>query len=504
MNYQNNSCSRLLDKRKQPVWLEMKTPPALLACAVALVLAGCGSLAPADHSAHVDVGAAWKTQAAPEGWIDADARRAWQAGQWWTLFGDATLDALMPRVELDNANLAAAVAAVQQAQALLRQTEAGYAPTLGANVSTSRSGRPAQGSASLRLNGSWAPDLWGELADSVRAQGANVQASQANLAAARLSAQSSLAQAYFTLREADAERQLLDDIITGYERAATINRNRYQAGIAAHTDLQQAESTLANARASRAALQASRDTAEHAMALLLGVPPSAFNLSAAPWVTAVPAIPAALPSDLLLRRPDIASAERAVAAANARIGVARAAYFPSLNLSAGLGGNGADLAKLVSAPTLAWSLGLALAQTLFDGGARDAAVEQARAAHLAASAGYRQKVLGALGEVEDQLTSLGSLVERLQQTRLAADAARGAETRIMNRYQAGLAAYTEVVTAQASSLSAQRAVMQLQLQRQQGAIGLIQALGGGWVAPWLAPDAVPSANADASAAPPEK
>jgi NodT family efflux transporter outer membrane factor (OMF) lipoprotein len=335
------------------------------------------------------------------------------------------------------------------------------------------------------VSGSWAPDLWGNLADSVRAQAANVQASQADLAAAQLSAQGSFAKAYFSLREADAELALLDEIVEGYERAEQIVRNRFDAGIVARTDLLQAQSTLANTRASRAQLAASRDASEHALALLLGLPPAGFRVAPEPaWSPVVPRVPLSLPADLLLRRPDIASAERSVAADNARIGVARGAYFPNIKLSAEAGRAAAGLSQLVSAPVLAWSLGLSAALTLFDGGVRDAKVAQAWAQHDAAVASYRQAVLTAMGQVEDGLTQLAALATQIEQTRIAADAAQGAAERIMNSYRAGLSAYTEVVTAQASALGAQRSLLQLQMQRQQAALSLIQALGGGWEAPW--------------------
>ncbi|MEZ5606227.1 MAG: efflux transporter outer membrane subunit [Burkholderiaceae bacterium] len=458
-------------------------PP--LALAVCLLLGACAAPAP-DAAPCVPLSTAWKS-APPPGWIStADAPAAWQEGRWWALFADPQLDSLMQGVEVGNQNLAQAVASVAQAQALLRQAEAQLGPMLGAQLSAQRSGQPAAGSATLGLTASWAPDLWGRLADSVRAQGARVQASQADLAAARLAAQGSLASAYFRVREADVELQLLDDIITGYRRAVTITQNRYQAGVAAHTDLLQAQSTLENALGSRAALQASRDTSEQAIALLIGQPPAQFTLARAPWQAAVPALPLDMPSELLLRRPDVASAERAVVAANASIGAARAAYFPSLNLSAGLGGKAGSLATLASAPTLAWSLGAALAQTLFDAGARDAAVEQARAAHQAATANYRQSVLTALGQVENQMTTMAALATQIEHAHAAALAAHGAEQRILNSYQAGLSAYTDVVTAQANALGARRSELQLQLQRQQAAVGLVQALGGGWQAPWRA------------------
>ncbi|AVP58043.1 efflux transporter outer membrane subunit [Pulveribacter suum] len=450
--------------------------------ALALLLGAC-SVTPPHQAPAVDIGPAWRGQA-PEGWVSTADYRAWHEGRWWTLFGDEGLDALMPRVEIGNQNLAAAVARVAQAQALLRLAEAAQWPTVGAQLSTQRSGQPARGAASLGLTASWAPDLWGRLAAGVQGQEASLQASQANLAAARLSAQGSLAQAWFALREAEAEGALLEGIIEGYRRALTITQNNYDAGIVARTDVLQAQSTLESALSTRAGLQRSRDTYEHAIALLVGEVPSNFALHEARWVRTAPALPPELPSQLLLRRPDVAAAERAVAAANANIGVARAAWLPQLNLSAGAGGTALDLAQLLSAPTLTWSLGAALAQTLFDAGARAAAVDQAVAAHQLATASYRQSVLTAVGEVEDQLTALLALDEQIAHASAAADAATAAEERTLNSYRAGISAFTAVLTAQTTSLNARRSVMQLQLQRQQAAVALIQALGGGWVAPW--------------------
>ncbi|MDO5290712.1 MAG: efflux transporter outer membrane subunit, partial [Pseudomonadota bacterium] len=389
---------------------------------------------------------------------------------------------------------ALAQANLAQAQALLRQQRAQLLPTVGATGSQQRSGgedRSTAGTASLGLSASWEPDLWGRLGDAARAQDASVQASQADLAGARLSAQASLAQAYFSLREADAALALLADIITGYERAATITQNRYNSGIAARTDTLQAQSTLDSARANRIALQRDRALSEHAIALLVGQAPASFSLPAtATWTDTVPAVPAGVPSALLLRRPDVADAERIVAAANARIGVARAAYFPQITLSGSLSAGGSHLADIVSAPTLLWSLGLSLAQYVFDGGARTAAVDQAIAAHQGAATSYRQTALTAFKEVEDQLATLNTLAEQTERLRASAQAAERIEQQMMNRYQSGLAAYTEVVTAQASALNARRSLLQAQLQRQQAVVALIQALGGGWQQPW-APAAQP-------------
>lgn len=467
--------------KKNPLTVTLAPQRSLILAAAALLTA-C-SLAPTHTPPTVPLTTGWKS-VAPAGWVSTEAVRHWQTGHWWLLFDDSELDALVARVDLGNQNLALALANVAQAEALQRQAGAALWPTLGAQASTQRSGRPAGGSAAAGLTASWAPDLWGRLADTARAQDASTQASQADLAAARLAAQGSLATAYFALRAADAELALLDEILVGYQRAARITGNRYEVGVAAHTDLLQANSTLASAQASRVALQGSRDQLEHAIALLVGAAPAGFELPAATWVTQVPTVPPVLPAELLLRRPDVAAAERAVAAANARIGVARAAWFPSLNLSAGLGGSAGSLADLASAPTLTWSLGATLAQTLLDAGSRSAAIDQALAAHQGATASYRQTALTAMGEVEDQLTALATLAQQIEFVRTAADAAGAAEQRIMNSYEAGLTDYTSVVTAQASTLSSRREVMQLQLQHQQAAIALIQALGGGWQAPW--------------------
>lgn len=477
--------------------------PCLARAAAALVvsaaLGGC-SLVPPDEVPPVALTAGWKTSAAPPGWIDAAAAASWQAGRWWELFDDAQLDALIRQVEVGNQTLARAAANVAQAEALLRQAQAQPWPTLGLQLGQQRSGRPTHGSASLGLVASWAPDVWGRLDAAVQAQGALVQASQADLAAARLTAQGSLAQAYFALRETDAAAALLDEIIVGYRRAALITGNRYAAGVAARTDLLQAQSTLESALAGRIALQRSRETYEHAIALLIGQPPAAFTLRVqTQWRAVVPAVPPQLPAQLLLRRPDIASAERAVAAANANIGVARGAYFPAINLSAGVGGGAETLAQVASAPTLAWALGLAVAQTLFDAGARSAAVDAARAVHAAAAATYRQTALAAFAQVEDQLSALATLAAQRVHARAAADAAAGAEERLMNSYQAGTADFTAVVTAQATTLNALRSVLQLQLEQQQAVVVLIQALGGGWQAPWLPGSTAPSAAATPAA-----
>ena len=465
----------------------------------ALMLLTACSQATRHETPAIDMPAAWKTQpaagvaapdTAPEGWVRADQAARPLAADWWRGWQDPVLSALMEQAAAHNQTVAAAAASVRQAQALLEQQQAALWPTLGLQGSQQRSGGDARavgGSGNLNLSASWAPDLWGRAASAASAQAAAAQASQADLAAARLAAQTSLAQSYFTLREADAELALLDDIIEGYERSAAIAQRRFESGTVARTDALQAQNTLESARASRAALERNRHLAENAIAALTGQPAAAFSLPPASslhdWQRSLPAIAVDVPATLLLRRPDVAAAERAVAAANARIGAARAAWFPTLNLNASAGGSGATLADVISAPQLLWSLGLNLAQTLFDAGARSAAEKQAIAAHEQAAATYRQRALTAMKEVQDQLATLQTLARQQRHAAASAENAAAIEQQMLNRYRAGLVAYTEVVTAQASALTARRSLMQLQLQRQQAVITLIQALGGGWQAP---------------------
>ncbi|AVS83811.1 RND transporter, partial [Paracidovorax avenae] len=331
----------------------------------------------------------------------------------------------------------------------------------------------------------WAPDVWGRLGSTVDSARASAQASEADLAAARLSAVGSLVAAYFQLREADAEAALLSDTVQAYDRALRIAQNRYDAGVAAQSDVLQARTQLANARADLATAQRNRAGYEHAIAVLAGQPPAAFSLPAGTWVASVPAVPAGLPSTLLERRPDIAAAERAVAAANAQIGVQRSAYFPSFSLTASLGRSGTGLGDLFSASGALWSLGLSAAQTVFDGGAIAARVDQARAARDARVANYRQTVLGAFQTVEDQLTAVHTLQAQEPLRQEAVSAAQRTEEQMLNRYRAGQVSYTDVVTAQVAALSARRALLQLQVNRQLAVASLIQALGGGWQAPWM-------------------
>jgi NodT family efflux transporter outer membrane factor (OMF) lipoprotein len=418
-------------------------------------------------------------------WFPAAPADALDRGPWWLLFGDEDLNALVARVEVSNQNVAAAVAAYAQAQALVREDRAALFPGIGLSGSAGRSGggsgtQAAGNRFQLGADASWAPDVWGRLGRTVEGARASAQASSADLAAARLSAQGLLATDYFALRDADAEIALLRSTVEGYERALKITSNRYAAGIAAKTDVLQAQTQLASTRADLSTLQGQRAQLEHAIAVLVGQAPGDFTLPVAAWKMDVPAVPLGLPSTLLQRRPDIASAERAVAAANAEIGVQQSAWYPSLTLSATAGGSASSVGQLFKASNTVWSLGLAVAQTLFDAGAIKARVEGAEAGRDAAVARYRQTVLAAFQSVEDQLAQTRALAEQASLRLEASQAADLTEQQLLNRYAQGQVAYTDVVTAQATALSARRTLAQLASSRQASAIALIQALGGGW------------------------
>jgi len=467
--------------------------PLLLAAPAlaALLLAGC-AVGPRYERPAFDAPTAFKEAPAADGWVPAQPGDALDRGEWWKRFGDPQLDELAARVQVSNQNIAAAVAAYTQAQALVREQRAALFPTVTLDGSGRRSGavRSSSGSSpsnsfSASLGADWSPDVWGRLRQAAGSAQAGAQASEADLASARLSAVGELVVNYLSLREADAELRLLDETIEGYERALTITRNRYEAGIAAQTDVLQAQTQLVNAQAERVALRRTRAAYEHAIAVLAGEAPAQFSIAPAAWKPTVPAVPTGVPSLLLQRRPDIAAAERAVAQANAQIGIARAAYFPNIGLSASISSSTSRVRDLFDASNMLWALGLSVAQTVFDAGAIGASVDAAKAGHEASVARYRQTVLTAFQNVEDQLTATAALAEQEGLRRTASQAADRTEQQMLNRYRAGQVSYTDVVSAQASALSSRRSLVQVQLARQAAAVGLIQALGGGWEAEWL-------------------
>jgi NodT family efflux transporter outer membrane factor (OMF) lipoprotein len=459
-------------------------PPVPFAVLVlVLVLAGC-AVGPTYERPAIETPAAFKEGQGE--WVRAMPADLLERGPWWALFNDPVLGDLAGRVEVSNQSVAAAVAAYSQARALVAQQRAALFPAVNLDASTNRSGgsgntQPSRSSYQVSIGASWEPDVWGRLRRGVEAARAGEQASLADLEAAKLSSQGELSTDYLNLRGFDAQHVLLAQTIEGYVRSLNIAQNRYNAGIAARTDVLQAQTQLANTQADLLGLERQRAQLEHAIAVLVGQAPANFTLPELPdWKGVVPDVPFDVPSTLLQRRPDIASAERHAAQANEQIGIAQSALFPSLNLSGSAGFAAARIGDLFNASALVWSVGASLAQVIFDAGANRARVEGARGALEEAAAHYRQAVLTAFGQVEDQLVASRILQSQLVLRLQAEEAANLVEQQVLNRYQAGQVSYTEVVTAQVTALNARRAVVQAQSDRQVAAVALIQALGGGW------------------------
>lgn len=464
--------------------------------AVSLVaLLGACSLTPAYETPALKTPAPAQFKAM-EGWKAAEPSDHIDRGDWWTLLGDAQLNALAERVKVDNQTIAAAEANYRQARALVRQQRAGLFPTIDLSGSGTRSGGGGTTSApgaggntragdtqryQVGIGASWEPDVWGRIRAGISGAKASAEASEADLAAARLSAQGELATSYLGLRRADAEIAMIAATVEGYQRVVQITQNRYDAGIAPRSDVLQAQSTLATARSTLEGLTQDRTTFENAIAVLVGEPASTFRLAAdTTWKPAPLEIPVGVPSTLLERRPDVAAAERRVAAANADIGVARAAYFPTFSLTARGSSTSSELGNLLTTTANTWSLGLSVAQTLFDAGARRAQVAQSRAAYDATAANYRQTALTAFEDVENQLMAARTLERQYALQLEASQAADQTEQMLLNQYRAGQVVFTDVVNAQASALSARRTLLTTAVSRQTTAVALVQALGGGW------------------------
>jgi NodT family efflux transporter outer membrane factor (OMF) lipoprotein len=453
------------------------------ALSLSLLLAACVNLAPKYEVPAVDTPVAFKEGRGA--WVAAVPADTLERGPWWELFDDPVLDGLVAQVDAANQDVAAAVAAYTQARALTREQRASLFPRVDLDSSRRVTGgggdTPTRQSYQFNIGASWEPDVFGRLRLGVASARAGEQIAQADVAAARLAAQGELVADYFGLREADVLRALQEQTLAGYRRSLQITRNRYEAGVVARTDVLQAESQLANSEADLLTLERQRATFEHAIAVLVGKAPANFSLAPDPkWSVQVPAIPLEVPTTLLQRRPDIASAERRVAQANARIGIERAGFFPSFGLTGSIGLSAASMGDLFSASSLVWAVGSSVAQMIFDAGATSARVDQSRAALDQAAARYRQTVLTAFQDVEDQLVALRVLHQQQALRQQASRAADLVEQQVLNRYEAGQVGYTEVITAQQNAAAARRALVQAQIDRQLAAVALIQALGGGW------------------------
>jgi NodT family efflux transporter outer membrane factor (OMF) lipoprotein len=422
-----------------------------------------------------------------DGWRIAQPNDNVLRGNWWEIYANPELNALEEQVAAANQNIAQAEANYRQAQALVRASRSGYYPAVTGGASATRSRRSSEvgglGASNdflLPIDFSWEIDLWGRVRRTVEASQAGAQASRADLASVLLSAQSLLAQDYFQLRTVDAQKKILEDTIEGYRKTLDLTKNRYTGGVASKADVLQAETQLKSTQAQSIDLGVQRAQLSHAMALLVGKPPSAFSIPVAPLVATPPPVPIGLPSDLLERRPDIASAERNVAAANARIGVAEAAFYPNVTLSASAGLEAASPAKWLAWPARFWSVGPAVSEVLFDGGLRRAQTDQARAAYDAQVAAYRQTVLTGFQEVEDSLAALRVLEEEAQVQQEALAAARQTVDVVTNQYKAGTVSYLNVIVVQVIALSNEQAALNILGRRMAASVTLVKALGGGW------------------------
>jgi NodT family efflux transporter outer membrane factor (OMF) lipoprotein len=452
---------------------------------ILLMISGC-SVGPDYKRPDAPVPSSFKEL---KGWRQALPRDQEIRTKWWEAFGDPILNSLAQQVNVSNQSIALAESQYRQAQALVQLARANYFPTLGAGAAYTRSQPAGETSGTVNqhqisLNAIWEVDLWGKVRRQVEGSTASAEASFADLQAMRLSMQTELALNYFQLRTLDAQKKNLDEAVEAYTKALELTSNRYNAGVVAKADVAQALTQLKSTQAQAIDIGVQRAQLEHAIASLTGKPPADFSLP--PVIFAPPQIkiPVAIPSDLLERRPDIASAERKMAAANAQIGVAKAAYYPSLSLSGSLGYLSAELATLFTAPSFFWALGpMALATTLFDGGARKAQSEQAMAAYDGTVAFYRQTVLAGFQGVEDNLAALRILDEEAQMQEQAVNSSHESVALTTNQYRAGIVSYLNVVTTQIIALTNERAAISISGQRLNAAVLLVKALGGGWSAP---------------------
>ncbi|MCL1980542.1 MAG: efflux transporter outer membrane subunit [Proteobacteria bacterium] len=424
-----------------------------------------------------------------QGWKVARPDEATLPDKWWQIFHDQTLNALEEQVLLSNQNIAVAEAQYRQAKALAEASEAARYPALAQQASATRSRSSANAmngrgttanDFTLPANLSWEIDLWGRIRRSVEAGKASLQASEADLAGARLSAQALLATTFFQLRTADAQIELLRDTVSYYQKSLAITKNLYAAEVAGQADVLQAESLLKSAQASLVDAGVQRTQCEHAIALLIGKPASSFSLPAMPLDNAVPVIPGALPSELLERRPDIRSSERLMAAANAQIGVVTASYYPTVQLGASFGLEASEMAQWISWPSRFWAVGPSISASVFDGGLRRAQSDQARAAYEASVAAYRQTVLNAFSEVEDHMAALRLLADEAKIREEARAAASQAAAITLNQYQAGTVGYLKVFTAQIVETESKSTVIGILGRQMTSSVALVKALGGGW------------------------
>jgi NodT family efflux transporter outer membrane factor (OMF) lipoprotein len=466
----------------------------------ALLLQGC-VVGPHYHRPPVDTPGTFK-EVSPDdlkkmdGWKVAQPQDSALHGKWWEIFGDTQLNKIEEQVNISNQNVASAFASFMAARALVREARAQYFPTLSVGASATRQRTTiaqANGETtgttfnefSLPFDASWTPDLFGRVRNQVRAGVANAQASAADLENTRLTAQAELAVDYFQLRGQDALKQLLDATVVAYAESLKLTQALYETGIDSDESVAEAETQLEATRALDTNLGILRAQYEHAIALLVGQPASSFSIAVEPLKTPPPAIPFGVPSQLLERRPDVAASERLMAQANAQIGVAVAAYYPTLTLSASAGFESAKISKWLTWPSRLWSAGPSISETIYDGGLRRATVEQYRAQYDQTVANYRNTVLTAFQQVEDNLAGLRILSQEIQEQDVAISSAQRSLKLATDRYRLGIDPYLNVITAQTTLFSNQQTAVTLRITQIVDSVQLVEALGGGWDASTL-------------------
>jgi NodT family efflux transporter outer membrane factor (OMF) lipoprotein len=471
--------------------------------AAASLLAGC-TVGPKYHTPQVQTPAAYKELtpadfSQTDGWKIAQPQDAPLRGEWWQIFNDTELNALEDQVNINNQTIAGAFANYMEARAIVREARSQYFPVVSVNPSATVSRAPtavvetlSNGTLatvtkgqifqaySLPFDATWVPDLWGRVRNTVRSDVASAQVSAADMENTRLIAQSELAVDYFSLRGQDSLIQLLDSTVKAYQEYLDLTQVLFETGIASQEAVAQAKTQLQTAQAQGTNLGIARAQFEHAIALLVGKPASSFSIAEKPLKPNPPAIPLGVPSQLLERRPDIAAAERGMEEQNALIGVAQAAYYPTLTLSGDAGLASTTIGHLFSWPSFVWSVGPTLAQTLFEGGLRRATVQQNQAAYEVAVANYRQTVLGAFQQVEDNLASLRILSVELKQENAAVASANEFLTLATDRYRLGIDPYLDVIIANTALLTNKQTAVNIQIQQMTASVQLIEALGGGW------------------------
>ena len=457
---------------------------ALVPLVAALMIAGCATSANFTPTAAPAAPAAFKERSGA--WTQATPAEAQARGRWWAVFADPVLDGLVERADANNTSIQLAGARLAQARALLRSADADKLPQFGVSAGATRGNLLTPGVTtpvtvlSAGANVSYEPDLFGRLAKASNAAALDAQSREALLQSARLAVQSDVAQTYFVLRALDDERALVRETVGAYRDTLRLTERRYQAGDVAELDLARVQAEVAATESQALALDRRRTQLEHALAVLLGELPTNFALAEVEWRGALPAIPAGIPSTVLTRRPDVSAAQSAMLAAQARVGVAQAAWFPDVALTASGGYASSDLGDLFKWSARSWGVGALLSLPLFDGGRREAGVQNANALWDAAAASYREQVLTAFQDVEDQLAALRLLADQAGAQTQAVDAAARATVLSNSRYRNGLVSQLELLDARRSELANRRQAVQLRAAQYQATVGLIRALGGGW------------------------